>query len=289
MLKAFEQNPHANLKRKTMTIFSDKMLSQKLERAEARATAAFVESHAKLFPESGAEWIEIAGVYAMFDGAESPSTQTYGLGVFDEITSIEIEKIETFFKERNAPVLHEVSPMADISIITLLNERGYQPIELTSVMYRTLGLENSFSLPKTPQISTRIINKNEVNLWAETSAKGWSTEMPDFSDFMFQFAWIGAQSAGVLPFIAELNNDPIATGGLFIYGDVALLSGASTIPEGRNKGAQSSLLDARLQYAAEKGCTIAVMGALPGSQSQKNAEKNGFRIAYTRTKWQMKS
>jgi hypothetical protein len=31
-----------------------------------------------------------------------------------------------------------------------------------------------------------------------------------------------------------------------------------------------------------------MMGALPGSQSQKNAEKNGFRIAYTRTKWQLK-
>jgi hypothetical protein len=29
------------------------------------------------------------------------------------------------------------------------------------------------------------------------------------------------------------------------------------------------------------------MGALPGSQSQRNAQKNGFNIAYTRTKWQL--
>jgi hypothetical protein len=29
------------------------------------------------------------------------------------------------------------------------------------------------------------------------------------------------------------------------------------------------------------------MGALPGSGSQRNAERNGFRIAYTRTKWQL--
>ena len=27
------------------------------------------------------------------------------------------------------------------------------------------------------------------------------------------------------------------------------------------------------------------MGALPGSGSQRNAERNGFRIAYTRIKW----
>jgi hypothetical protein len=30
-----------------------------------------------------------------------------------------------------------------------------------------------------------------------------------------------------------------------------------------------------------------MMGAAPGSVSQRNAEKNGFRIAYTRTKWQL--
>ncbi len=81
-----------------MTIYSNKELSQKIERTEARSTADFVESRAKLFPESGAEWIEVAGVYALFDGAESPSTQTFGLGVFDEITNAELDEIEAFFK-----------------------------------------------------------------------------------------------------------------------------------------------------------------------------------------------
>ena len=38
-----------------MTIFSDKTLSQKLERIEARTTADFVESRAVLFPESNAD------------------------------------------------------------------------------------------------------------------------------------------------------------------------------------------------------------------------------------------
>jgi predicted acetyltransferase len=72
---------------------------------------------------------------------------------------------------------------------------------------------------------------------------------------------------------------------LFIHDEVAMLAGASTIPEGRNNGAQNALLDSRLRFAAEKGCTLAAMATLPGSQSQKNAQKNGFQIAYTRTKW----
>lgn len=50
-------------------IYSDRMLSQKLERTEARSNADFVETRARITPESGATWIEVAGAYAMFDGA----------------------------------------------------------------------------------------------------------------------------------------------------------------------------------------------------------------------------
>ena len=134
-------------------IFSDKNLSQKLELTEARSNAAFVEARAKISPEIGAEWIEVAGTYAMFDGIKSPLTQTFGLGVFEEITDKELDELEAFFKKQ---------------------------------------------------------------------------------------------------------------------------------------GAQTALLDARLKFAKAQGCQIAIMGALPGSQSQRNAEKNGFRIAYRRTKWQLK-
>ena len=68
---------------------------------------------------------------------------------------------------------------------------------------------------------------------------------------------------------------------------VALLAGASTVPEGRRQGAQRALLEARLQTAVDAGCDLAMMVAAPGSASQRNAERQGFRIAYTRTKWQL--
>lgn len=268
-------------------IFSDRSLSQKLERAEARANASFVETRARLFPESSAEWIEVAGVYAMFDGAESPLTQTFGLSVFEEINDKELDELEAFFKKHTAPIFHEVSPMADASLIGLLNERGYQPCELTSVMFQEIEDKKINNAPINPLIKTRIIKKGEEKLWAQTSADGWATEMEGLADFMFQFGQISAQVNGGFPFLAELEGKPISAGMLFVYDDVAILAGASTIPEGRRNGAQNALLKARLKFAAESGCKIAIMGASPGSQSQKNAEKNGFRIAYTRTKWKL--
>lgn len=270
-----------------MTFFSDKSLSQKLERAEARANRDFVETRARIEPESGAEWIEVAGAYAMFDGIESPLTQTFGLGVFDDIGAAEMETIEAFFKKRGAPVFHEVSPLADAAIMGLLNERGYQPVELTSVMFQPISGAETIDVPANSRIETRIIEKDEVEMWARTSAGGWSAEMPEHGDFMFQFGRIGAQCAGAFPFVAELGGEPISTGTLFVYENTAILAGASTVPAGRKQGAQNALLAARLRYAAGRDCTIAMMCASPGSQSQRNAEKNGFRVAYTRTKWQM--
>jgi hypothetical protein len=166
-------------------IFSDKPLSQKLERTEARANASFIEARARISPEHGAAWTEVAGTYAMFDGLESPLTQTFGLGLFDEITEAELDRLESFFKERGAPVFHELSPLAGLELVGLLNQRGYQPIELTSVLYQPLDGKNELELPVNPQISTRIIEPGEEEIWARTSAGGWSTEAEGLADFMF--------------------------------------------------------------------------------------------------------
>jgi GNAT superfamily N-acetyltransferase len=90
-----------------------------------------------------------------------------------------------------------------------------------------------------------------------------------------------------LPFLAELDGKQIAAGALSIDGEIALLAGASTIPSARRQGAQNALLEQRLRYAATRGCTVAMMTTQCGSGSQRNAERHGFRIAYTRTKWQL--
>jgi hypothetical protein len=55
----------------------------------------------------------------------------------------------------------------------------------------------------------------------------------------------------------------------------------------RRRGLQSALLQERMRYAFDHGCDLAVMGAEAGSGSQRNAERNGFRIAYTRMKWRL--
>ncbi len=268
--------------------FSDLALARRLERAEAKSNADFVEARAQLFPDSGAKWIEVAGAYAMFDGLHSPCTQTFGLGMFETVSVSELEQIEAFYQERGAPVHHEISPMADVTLFTLLSERGYHPIELTSVLYRPLSRESDLAISRNDQVQVRIIAQNEQEIWAQTAASGWS-EHPEFAAQMLEFCRLNAARQGALSFLAELAGQPIATGSLLIHDGVALLAGASTIPTARQQGAQLAVLESRLRYAAEQGCELAMMGALPGGTSQRNAERQGFRIAYTRIKWMLQN
>lgn len=264
--------------------FTDLALARRLERAEAQSNADFVDARARAFPDSGAQWIEVAGAQAMFDGVTSPLTQTFGLGLFDRVTDVELERLEDFFLQRGAPVCHEVSPLADPSLLPLLNRRGYQPIEFTSVTCRPIVPSASVAGPRNERIKVRTVEENEYDLWAETAARGW-IESPELADFMLTVSQISAQRTNTVSFLAELSGRPIATGAMSLCDGVALLAGASTIREARKQGAQLALLDSRLRYALEHGCDVAMMCALPGSGSQRNAERQGFRIAYTRIKW----
>lgn len=175
----------------------------------------------------------------------------------------------------------------------IVNEKPmlYSDLALSRRLERAEGRSNADFVEARAEFfpesgAERLIRDGEEELWAQTAAKGWS-ELTEFADMILELSRVSAKRAGGLSFLAEVDGRPIATGAMFIHGGVALLAGASTIPEGRKQGAQLALLESRLRYAAEKGCGIAMMCALPGSSSQRNAERQGFRIAYTRIKWSL--
>lgn len=268
---------------------SDLALSRRLERTEGAANAAFVEARAEHAPAVRATWVDVDGTYAMFDGVDSPLTQSFGLGLFAPPTDAALETLEAFFRSRGADVHHEVSPMADRALVSMLPARDYAPVELTTVLYQPLG---AVQLPgatrRSDAPSARAITKPEMAAWVDASAQGWS-ELPEVSDFMREFGVVSANSRGMTCYVAELGGAIVATGAMSVHGGVALLAGASTIPAWRGRGAQSALLATRLSHAVALGCDLAMICAAPGSTSQVNAERQGFRVAYTRTKWRQRA
>lgn len=260
--------------------FADLELARRLEDAEAKGSLAFVQSRAQLDPSLGACSLRRAGAYAFFDGIDSPLTQSFCLGLFETADDADLDALERFFLDRGAAPAFEVSPLAGVPTFGLLARRGYQPVELTSVLFQPVA-------PRTEErggIRVRLGTRDEADLFSSTAAEGWGNS-EELKAFMRDVGRVSAAAEGMSIFFAEMDGRPVATGTLSIQDGVACLLGASTIPSARNRGAQHALLDARLRFAAEHGCDLATMGAEPGSASQRNAERNGFRIAYTRVKW----
>ncbi len=220
----------------------------------------------------------------VFDGVDSPTTQTFGLGLFEELTPQTLDIIERFFRDRGAPVLHEISPLAGIAALDLLCARNYRPVEISSVLYRSI--EDS-TIREENNIRVRVTGPQEAELWSQVNARGWSHEHPELADFLLQSGAFASAREHSVSFVGELDGEPGAAGTLCIHDGVALFGGAATIPEFRRRGLQAALLDGRMRYAFEHGCDLAMMVAEIGSNSQRNAERKGFRIAYTRLKWRL--
>ncbi|HEX8029098.1 MAG TPA: GNAT family N-acetyltransferase [Vicinamibacterales bacterium] len=194
----------------------------------------------------------------------------------------DLDAIERFFTSRGSQVMHELCPLGGVEIAAALVSRGYRPLEQSSVLYQAIDADTR--IETNPLLQVRQIGLHEAALYGKVSARGWS-EHPELMPYIEGFSKLSVECATC--FVAERDGRPIATAALFMHEGTALLAGASTVPEGRRQGAQNALLDARLRLAASEGCDVAMMVAAPGSSSQRNAERQGFRIAYTRTKWQL--
>jgi hypothetical protein len=263
-------------------VFADLPLARRLEQTEAQGNAAFVDAQARLDPASGAIWRTAGGTSVMFAGVGSPITQTFGLGLHEPLRETDLDAIERFFTSRGSAVIHEVCPLAGVAVLATLTKRGYKPVELSSVLYRPI--DSGTPIYADSLLTVRKVERQDAALYGKVSAQGWS-EHPELMPYIEEFAKLSVECATC--FIAQRDGKPIATAALFMHGGTALLAGASTIPEGRRLGAQNALLDMRLHTAASSGCDLAMMVAAPGSASQRNAERQGFQIAYTRTKWQL--
>lgn len=265
-------------------MFADRELAKRLEAAEGYACAQFAEARKRVFPDTTSTWITCAGATVVFDGIDAPTTQTFGLGLYEELTPAALDEIERFFFDRGSEVMHEVCPFAGVATFDVLCAHGYRPFEISNVMYRTVE-KSEDPLPANTRV--RIVEQNDAEVWSEVSARGWTHDHPEYEEFVRGLGVISVAREQSPCFLAEIDGVPGAAGALVLHEGVALFGGAATVPELRRRGLQAALLQERMGYAAEHGCDLAMMVAEAGSNSQRNAERKGFRVAYTRLKWRM--
>ena len=255
--------------------FVDLDLARRLEMAETMP-AERVKALQRSLPEATS--VVIAGGTAVFGSRAYPANHIVGMGLYGPVTSDDIDRVEEFYRSRGVSCEIVVSPLADGTLLELLAPRGYRITEFNSVLIRRL--ERGDLIEPAQGITIESVTPATERLWDRVIAGGFAEFGPLPEDLFGAFASL----PDGLSFLARVNGVPAggAAGAIMRKAGIAALFGASTLPEFRGKGVQTALINRRLWEAARAGCEYAVVSTLPGSGSQRNMERRGFRVAYTK-------
>jgi ribosomal protein S18 acetylase RimI-like enzyme len=261
--------------------FVDKAFARRLESCEEMPQVFYARTFQKSRPEIGAAEEEVCGGHMVFAGLGSPIGRATGVGLDRPFTAADLDRVEEFYRAHHAPSQVDVCSLHEPAVFELLKERGYAMAELNNVLYRKLDAQEEFPAPPAG-FEIRRSSPEEANA---AGAIVESAFFPDGAPEAFQGLIAPFyQMDGALAFVASIEGKLVACGtGLVIpQHKVFALCGAGTLADFRGRGLQTALLRARMTAAAEAGCEFAVVVTNGGTTSQRNAERLGFRVAYSK-------
>jgi GNAT superfamily N-acetyltransferase len=262
---------------KSLPDFVDLDLARRLEMAETISPDCY-DALRRYGPSDPVALLKVAGGYAFCCGPDYPVNQIVGMGLYDEVTAADLDQLEDFFRGRGVPCSVVLSPLAHASLRTMLGERGYSIAEFNTVLIRRIQPDEPFSPP--PGIVIERVTDDTIGPWMGSIAKGFEQDIVVAESVFGGFAVL----PGALPFLARIEDKVVGgCGGRVIpEARIAAFFGTATLPEYRGRGVQSALIAKRLHEAALAGCEYAVVSTNPGSGSQRNMERRGFHVAYTK-------
>jgi GNAT superfamily N-acetyltransferase len=157
---------------------------------------------------------------------------------------------------------------------------------LVSIGARAIGFYTMvYGRPEAHEADPRVrpVRSDEAERFGKVLLRGHGA--PEGTDVAHIVRW--AQLPAARAYVAEIDGRAVAAGALSLEGGIGYLASASTLPEFRGRGLQTALIRARIDAAASAGCELASSQAAFGSGSQRNLERAGLRIGYTKTIWRV--
>jgi GNAT superfamily N-acetyltransferase len=244
-------------------------LAPRLERAEAEQLA-----------RTGAPFLAgalaVSGGLAVSKGPRSASSAAFGLGLGGAVSEEDLDRVEAHLGALGGDVRIELCGHAHPSLAAALGRRGYRVERLLLVLSRAVAEP---VLPaRADPAAVRELAPGEERAFAEAFGVAHLGRPPAASELEDLLAV--PRAAGSACFAAFDGGLPVAVAVVSEHEGVASLSGAGVVPEWRGRGLQLALVEARLAWAARRGCAVAASAVAPGGASQRNLERAGFRVAY---------
>ena len=188
-------------------------------------------------------------------------------------------KWSTSFGRRKAPVSIDVCPHADPSLYDILSHRGYRITEFNNALVRALPVDVS---SPAPGIDVRAASEDEIETFATTIVRGFFGR-DEMTEAELRLGRLLIRMPSTTGYFAQYpGGEPLAGGCMSIRNRIANFFGDATRRDERGHGAHTALIAERLRLASSAGCDLATALTQPGSTSQRNYQRMGFEIAYTK-------
>jgi len=131
--------------------------------------------------------------------------------------------------------------------------------------YRVLAYDLRVGLPELDLPDDMVVElvSDESGLRAAmlVNAEGWSSPLPNDAQFAGELERMARELETWSSFrvLVSIGDEPVATGGCTVIGDVAHLLGSVTLPAWRRRGAYRAVLAERLRLASQNGATLALV------------------------------
>ena len=260
-------------------LFMNRELAVRIEEDMRKGNREVVAAWNSEDSKSAAVSLERDGVLAVYGGSDCPINEAVGLGMSKPVKEGTLNAIEDFYASHGHATVIRVCPLAHSSLMDMLRQRNYA---ISAFTYRwVLDLTAWNSAFDEQDSRVRVARPDEEWIWARTVAAGFADvdEGPKTDGMELDRAFFRMPSATSV--LAVIDNQPAAGGVVAVNDGLAALFVTSTRPSFRHLGLQTALLDWRLRYAKAQGARVATIETDVDSNSQRNVERMGFRMAYT--------
>lgn len=215
--------------------------------------------------------LEVGGTIAFFAGDRSPLTQASG-----SFSAEEIDAVSEFYRDKTSSWEAILSPFSGAGALGRLIQIGATEEGWENVLCRSLSdpIPSSSCTPEIEIVEVPATNGS----FAEISGSGF---------FANGDVGVGntltkliACAGNYRRYLGLWSGKPAAAASTTTGNGMIFLGGMTTLPEYRRSGLQAALIERRLRDAAGDA-DLAVLGANPSSTSHRNADRAGFRVAFS--------
>jgi len=244
---------------------------------------------AEVLREVGGHGAPIDSGWMSCDIPGSWATYAAGIGHNGPVPASTIDTLVDFYQSCGRPARVQVTQYQHPSLLAELQERGFKKHDQDTVLAIDLSMPKRTEDDSAPQVIFKQVDPgspSEVSAFIASQAAGFYDDGPAPTGLV-PITQRVAQVPRAMLWLIEHDGQIVGSGGLEIFEDMGVLIAGCVHPQARRQGLHRKFMEFRVAEAQRRGASYAAVASVPDGPTQRNAAREGFKVAYTHTTFQL--